>query len=317
MALNNSGPISLGGTTAGQSIAIENGGPGTATISLNDAAVRSLAGVPSGAIIMPTNFYGKSNIVTINLVISANTQNYDVYTNRGPTYVAGKSIINVTVNPGVFVGSSSTGAYAMLVPSAFNPADTVTIINNGTVIGMGGTGGAGVPGSATPPAGGTGGTGGNAIYVNRPTTITNNGSIYSGGGGGGGSAGINASGGPIKAPVTVLNGGGGGGGGAGFNGGTAGAGGAAGTGGGTGDPGSTGGTLTGGGGGLAATVGWTGGRPQGGSGGAAGAAGAAGTNAPNASNIGTPGGGGGTGNYITGNAFVTWPATGTRGGNVA
>ena len=61
MALNSSGPISLGGTTAGQSIALENGGTGTSTISLNDAAVRSLAGVPSGAIIMPTNFYGKSN----------------------------------------------------------------------------------------------------------------------------------------------------------------------------------------------------------------------------------------------------------------
>jgi len=63
MALNSSGPISLGGTTAGQSIALENGGSGTSTISLNDAAVRSLAGVPSGAIIMPTNFYGKSNAV--------------------------------------------------------------------------------------------------------------------------------------------------------------------------------------------------------------------------------------------------------------
>ena len=61
MALNSSGPISLGGTTAGQSIALENGGTGTSTISLNDAAVRGLAGVSSGAIIMPTNFYGKSN----------------------------------------------------------------------------------------------------------------------------------------------------------------------------------------------------------------------------------------------------------------
>ena len=61
MALNASGPISLGGTTTGQSIAIENGGNGTTQISLNDAAVRSLAGVASGAIVMPTNFYGKSN----------------------------------------------------------------------------------------------------------------------------------------------------------------------------------------------------------------------------------------------------------------
>lgn len=61
MALNSSGPISLGGTTAGQSIELENGGNGTTQISLNDAAVRSLAGVPSGQITMPTNFWGKSN----------------------------------------------------------------------------------------------------------------------------------------------------------------------------------------------------------------------------------------------------------------
>lgn len=61
MALNASGPISLGGTTTGQSIAIENGGNGTTQISLNDAAVRSLAGVASGAIVIPTDFYGKSN----------------------------------------------------------------------------------------------------------------------------------------------------------------------------------------------------------------------------------------------------------------
>jgi len=63
MALNASGPISLGGTTAGQSIAVENGGSGTAQISLNDTAVRTLAGVASGAITMPTNFWGKSNHV--------------------------------------------------------------------------------------------------------------------------------------------------------------------------------------------------------------------------------------------------------------
>ena len=62
MTLNSSGPISLGGTTAGQSIAVENGGTGTTVISLNDTAVRSLAGVASGVIVMPTNFYGKSNL---------------------------------------------------------------------------------------------------------------------------------------------------------------------------------------------------------------------------------------------------------------
>ena len=63
MTLNASGPISLSGTTAGQSIEIELGGTGTTQISLNCTTVRTLAGVSSGAIIMPTNFYGKSNAV--------------------------------------------------------------------------------------------------------------------------------------------------------------------------------------------------------------------------------------------------------------
>jgi len=67
MTLNSSGPISLGGSTAGQSINLELGQSATATVSLNDANVRSLAGVPSGAIVMPTNFYGKSAVtITLN-----------------------------------------------------------------------------------------------------------------------------------------------------------------------------------------------------------------------------------------------------------
>lgn len=63
MTLNSSGPISLGGSTAGQSINLELGKAATATVSLNDTDVRTLAGVASGAIIVPTNFYGKSSVV--------------------------------------------------------------------------------------------------------------------------------------------------------------------------------------------------------------------------------------------------------------
>lgn len=61
MALNASGPIALAGSTAGVSIALELSLGATTAITLNDAAVRTLAGVSSGAIVMPTNFYGKSN----------------------------------------------------------------------------------------------------------------------------------------------------------------------------------------------------------------------------------------------------------------
>jgi hypothetical protein len=60
MALNASGPISLGGATAGQSINLELGLSATAQIGLNDAAVRTLLGVASGAITL-NNAYSKSN----------------------------------------------------------------------------------------------------------------------------------------------------------------------------------------------------------------------------------------------------------------
>ena len=74
------------------------------------------------------------------LTISANTQNYDVYTNRSPSYVAGSSDITVQINPGVTVGSSSVPSYAMLVPSSFSPTDSITIVNNGAIRGMAGSG---------------------------------------------------------------------------------------------------------------------------------------------------------------------------------
>jgi hypothetical protein len=76
MALNTSGPISLGGNTAGQSIAAELSLNPTAQISLNDTNVRTLAGVPSGAIIMPTNFYGKANTVPITATANQTARSY-------------------------------------------------------------------------------------------------------------------------------------------------------------------------------------------------------------------------------------------------
>lgn len=61
MALNSSGPISLAGSTVGQSIALALGLSATGSISLNQVDVRALAGVLSGAITMPGDFWGKSS----------------------------------------------------------------------------------------------------------------------------------------------------------------------------------------------------------------------------------------------------------------
>lgn len=189
MPLNSSGPISLGGSTAGQSIAVELGQSATADISLNDAAVRSLAGVPSGAITMPTNFYGKSSGFTFNQTISSNTTNY----NLKSAAIAGgwnqTSALNatITINGGVYVYSTSTGTYAFDTGSTFPAGTSLNLINNGIILGRGGDGGNG--GVNQNGQGGAGGAGGPAFIARYATNVTNNGTIGGGGGGGGGGSG--------------------------------------------------------------------------------------------------------------------------------
>jgi hypothetical protein len=60
MALASSGTIAIGGSTSGRSINLELGRSATATSSLGESALRTLAGVSSGAISM-SNFHGASN----------------------------------------------------------------------------------------------------------------------------------------------------------------------------------------------------------------------------------------------------------------
>jgi len=288
MALPSSGPLAF------TNIQTEFGG--TNPIGLNEyyrggpfvPVSTSTATIPSSGTIAANNFYGTAKRVNVPLTIGSPTYNYDVYTqaSSAPGYVAGISDVALTVSPGVQVGSTSTGAYAMLVPSSFSPGDIVTITNNGVIQGMGGAGG---PGQFGATNGNPGGGGGNALYVNRPVTITNNSVIAGGGGGGGAGAGYT----PNKGGSDW---GGGGGGGAGYNGGA---------GGGGGYPGGGGNSSSGGGGG--------GGPAPGGSGGGRGATGSSGSPIGGA-NPRSGGPGGGAGYYIIGNPFVTWAATGTREG---
>lgn len=61
MALNSSGPLSLGGATTGQSVNLELSKSATALVTMNDTDLRSLFGVSSGQISMSSG-YGKSAI---------------------------------------------------------------------------------------------------------------------------------------------------------------------------------------------------------------------------------------------------------------
>lgn len=63
MTLAASGTLSIGGTTANRSINLELGRAQNAQSSMGESALRTLAGVPSGAISI-SNFYGKSNTAT-------------------------------------------------------------------------------------------------------------------------------------------------------------------------------------------------------------------------------------------------------------
>ena len=283
--------------------------------------------IPTSGQIAVGNFYGAQNRVGLPLTISGNTQNYDLWSNvsGNPGYSAGSTDITLTINPGVFVGSTSTGSYALSIPGSFTSGDTVTVVNNGTVIGMAGNGGIGGGNPPWPENASGGSNGGNAVYVNFATTITNNGTLAGGGGGGGGGGrGAGTKPRPPKqgGPTVVIYGGGGGGGGAGYNAGSGATGGQNTTA--NGAPGSSG-SPTGGGGGGAGT---TDNPSYGGPGGPGGSGGGQGANG----NSGSPGnggpgfapdfirggaGGGTRGYYLVGNPYVTYPATGTRLGQVS
>jgi hypothetical protein len=64
MALASSGTMSIGGTTSTRSINLELVRAQNATSSMGESALRTLAGVSSGAISI-SNFYGKSNVPTL------------------------------------------------------------------------------------------------------------------------------------------------------------------------------------------------------------------------------------------------------------
>lgn len=162
MTLQTSGAISL------SQVNVELGKTATATISLNDAAVRTLLGKPSGTISMQ-DAYGKSHTTFVNTVARTSV---NIYTLMGsPTKVADYIFDNRAE-----IGASSA-SYALRT-GKFPAGSTLTIINKSYIRGWGGAG--------SSDAAISGGSGGNAIYLEMPCRIDNsNGYIFAGGGGGG------------------------------------------------------------------------------------------------------------------------------------
>ena len=311
MALNTTGPISIGGSTAGQSVNLEFGRSANAPTSMSQlyrggAIVPNATAnnsVPTSGAISLANLRGAVNRVSITVPITVSQNDYVFNTAKAPGYIAGISDVVFDISAGVVLSASSLGAYAGNVDASWAAGDTVRINNSGTMAGVGGAGGAG-GGPAAPVAGGAGGL---AFIAQRAVALNNLGVIGAGGGGGGGGARVTGTSGGGKDPVLTHSGSGGGGGGgqsnnalnaAGGAGGAAvaadftaaGAAGAAGTisGAGGGGAGGIANGFTGGAGGAGGTRG-----VDGGTGGAAGAA------------------GGLRGFAITGNANITYITTGT------
>jgi hypothetical protein len=312
MTMVSTGEISIGGSaTSGglnRSINIELGRSATATSSLNESALRTLAGVPSGAISL-SNFYGKANQFAF--TISSNQTNANLRTLAVNAGWNQSSKVVATIGSGVYISSNSTGTPGLTVDGSFPGG--VDLINNGFIIGMGGAGGAGSNAGGNGVAGAGGGL---ALSVSVAVTVTNNGTIGGGGGGGGGGQSVVY----VNSMLFIFDFYGGGGGGGGRTGATNSSGGAGGvpTGSGPGRiNGSAGGAGTSGGGGAggAGGSGPSGTAGTGGAGATWGSAGATGGSATGFAAF-SPGAGGAAGAAITGNSNITYIATGTRLGAI-
>jgi hypothetical protein len=179
------------GQIAISNISTELGRASTATTSMGETAARTLAGVASGQISM-SNFYGKSSSFVFAPTIAANTANYNL---KSAAIAAGWNQTTpldatVTINSGVYVYSTSTGAYAFQTGATFPAGTVLRLINNGIILGMGGAGAAGMNSSAYIATTLNGAAGGPALLAQQAISITNNGIIGGGGGGGGNGASI-------------------------------------------------------------------------------------------------------------------------------
>ena len=144
--------------------------------------------IPTSGAIAMSDFHG--TVSEYQITLSSSEDNVNLRTKFEALYGVPSvaCMVRATINAGVVIGSTSAASPALTIGS-FPSGSTVTIINNGTVQGAGGTAGAALS------AGGAGGRAIDADTANLTMNITNEVTgILQGGGGGGGGGGTGGAG---------------------------------------------------------------------------------------------------------------------------
>ena len=149
----------------------------------SNPATNDAANVPESGALDVSDFYDQGKGFTFTYSSGATDQNLsDLFgsTDYGVDYPK-----NVVIPASITLGTNNTSEYALEADSG--GAGTITITNNGNIIGAGGAGGS--AGSANGGTGGNGSAGGDAFKASVAVTLINNGSMLAGGGGGSGGGG--------------------------------------------------------------------------------------------------------------------------------
>lgn len=265
------------------------------------------SGTFSAGAITFNDFYSKrATSPMFSFTISANQVNANLRTLAVNAGWNQSSALTATIASGVYIYSTSTGTPALTINGSFPGG--VTLVNNGTIQGMGGAGGVGGywTGASILPTAGSGG--GLALSVSVGVSINNANRIAGGGGGGGGASRVTRYYGKMQG--TELGGASGGGG---IGGGAGGA--SSGYRYGFTPSAGSAGTLTSAGAGGPATIDTVNSGQYNLAGATGGSYGSAGGTGPSGGTAG--GAGGAAGAAVAGNANITWIAVGTRNGGIS
>lgn len=175
-------------------------------INSGDAFIQAEAEESLWTTFDPEDFQNRSIVVDSNRYnVDALDYHDSVFPELTDDDVANGVTLTITIQPGVTIGSLSTGDPAFRVPAGWPSGFVPSIVNLGRIQGAGARGGNGGSGTGAAGDGTDGGDGGVALLVESAIDLTNDaGEIIGGAGGGGGGAAVGATGG-----IQGLGGGGG------------------------------------------------------------------------------------------------------------